>query len=321
MPIEPQSSTFLSRRRCLQLGTFGAAAAPLLGWNIGAAIAAPAADRQRTLRFAHLTDMHVQPEHGAAEGLAQCLRHAQSHQDPVELIVTGGDSVFDAFAVDHARSKMLADLWTGIFKQDCSLPAQHCLGNHDGRGWNDSELGGKAWALEMFGLAKPYHSFDHSGWRFIVLDSVRPNGDHYTSGLDAPQRAWLETELERTPKTMPIVVVSHIPILSITALTFSNDLVEGDVHQIPGGVMHLDGTSLHKLFQKHGNVKLCLSGHMHLNDRCDVDGISYICAGAVSGDWWRGSPARSDEGYGLIDLYSDGSFEYAYTPFGWKVRA
>ncbi len=321
MPVDPRRHAALSRRHCLQLSVLGAAAAPLWGWSAGSALAAPVAERQRTLRFAHLTDIHVQPERGADEGLAQCLRHVQSHQDPVQLIVTGGDSVFDAFAVDHARSKMLADLWKGIFKQDCSLPAQHCLGNHDGRGWDDSEFAGKAWALEMFGLAKPYHSFDQGGWRFIVLDSVRPYEKRYTSGLDPEQRAWLESELERSPKTTPIVVVSHIPIISVTAFSFDHDAVTEDHQRVPGGLMHLDGSSLHELFKKHGNVKLCLSGHMHLNDRCDVDGVSYICDGAVCGDWWNGDPRRSDEGYGLIDLYNDGTFDHAYTPFDWKVRA
>ena len=320
MSVDSRPATTLSRRRCLQWGALSAAAAPLLSLSASATLAAPPAERQRTLRFAHLTDIHVQPELAAAEGLAQCLSHVQSHQDPVELIVTGGDSVFDAFAVDHARSKMLADLWKGIFKQDCSLPAQHCLGNHDGRGWDDSEFAGKAWALEMFGLAKPYHSFEQGGWKFIILDSVRPAGDRYTSGLDAPQRAWLESELNETPKTTPIVVVSHIPILSVTPFSTDHNAVTEDYQRVHGGLMHLDGTALHQLFKKHGNVKLCLSGHMHLNDRCDVDGVSYICDGAVCGDWWRGDPLRSDEGYGLIDLYNDGTFEHAYTSFDWKVR-
>jgi hypothetical protein len=214
-----------------------------------------------------------------------------------------------------------ADLLKSVFKQDCSLAVQHCLGNHDGRGWDDSEFAGKAWALEMFGLAKPYHAFDQGGWKFIVLDSVRPFENRYTSGLDVEQRAWLESELERTPQTTPIVVVSHIPIISVTPFSFDHAAVTEDFQRVPGGLMHLDGTALHTLFKKHGNVKLCLSGHMHLNDRCDVDGISYICDGAVCGDWWNGDPGRSDEGYGLIDLYNDGTFEHAYTPFDWKVRA
>ncbi|MBA4105507.1 MAG: metallophosphoesterase [Pirellula sp.] len=321
MPVDPRQTTSLSRRRCLQLGALGAATAPLWGGVAASALAAPAADRQRTLRFAHLTDIHVKPERGAGEGLAQCLHHVQSHQEPVELIVTGGDSVFDAFGATHERSQQLADLLKAVFKQDCSLPVQHCLGNHDGRGWDDSEFAGKAWALEMFGLAKPYHSFDQGGWKFIVLDSVRPLENRYTSGLDVEQRAWLESELERTPQTAPIVVVSHIPIISVTPFSFDHAAVTEDFQRVPGGLMHLDGTALHTLFKKHGNVKLCLSGHMHLNDRCDVDGISYICDGAVCGDWWNGDPGRSDEGYGLIDLYNDGTFEHAYTPFDWKVRA
>ena len=30
---------------------------------------------------------------------------------------------------------------------------------------------------------------------------------------------------------------------------------------------------------------------------------------------------KLDEGYGLAEFYDDGSFDYAYTPFGWKAEA
>jgi hypothetical protein len=60
---------------------------------------------------------------------------------------------------------------------------------------------------------------------------------------------------------------------------------------------------------------------MHLLDRCETDGIAYICGGAVCANWWEGRRQKIDEGYGLVDLYDDGSFEYAYTPFGWKAVA
>ena len=60
------------------------------------------ASRKRMLRFAHLTDIHVKPEKGAAKGMAAALRHAQSLEDPPEMIFTGGDwhtSLYTAIAV------------------------------------------------------------------------------------------------------------------------------------------------------------------------------------------------------------------------------
>ena len=323
MPDRVPSLSPLTRRRALQWGVAGAALAPLPLRQPAAAAEAAAGKRRRVLRLAHLTDMHVQPELRAAKGLAQCLRHAQSHDDPVELIVTGGDSIMDAFDVDSARSQMLVDLWRGIFKQECSLPVRHCLGNHDSRPWSPTaagELAGKQWATSMYGLDAPYYSFEQSGWRFIVLDSVLPAGNGYTSGLDPQQRAWLEAELKQKPAEQPAAIVSHIPVISVTPLTFEGEHARDGNLQIAGPLMHLDGASLHYLFREH-NVKLCLSGHIHLVDRCEVDGVTYICSGAVSANWWRGNLQRVEEGYGLVDLYNDGSVDYAYTPYGWNAAA
>jgi predicted phosphodiesterase len=63
-----------------------------------------------------------------------------------------------------------------------------------------------------------------------------------------------------------------------------------------------------KLFREAGNIKLCLSGHTHMNDRCEFGGTTYVCAGAVSGAWWRGDNQGFAPSYTQIDLHSDGEF-------------
>ena len=83
------------------------------------------------LTVAHLTDMHVQPELAAAEGLAQCLQRVQSLPVKPGLVITGGDIVMDAFDAGFDRAKTQFDLVTGVFKRECALPVRHCLGNHD----------------------------------------------------------------------------------------------------------------------------------------------------------------------------------------------
>lgn len=308
----------VSRRQALGALAAATLTAPM-AWR---SAAAAETSRRRVLRFAHLTDVHLQPELRAVEGLAQCLRHVHALDDPAELIVTGGDSVMDSFEVDPARSQMLVELWRDMLQRECSLPVRHCIGNHDSRPWaprTAGEIAGKQWAMEMYGLDAPYYSFDQAGWRFIVLDSVLPAGAGYTSGLDPPQRAWLEAELRQKPPEQPALVVSHIPVITVTPLTFDDEHTRDGHHQISGPLMHLDGTALHYLFRDH-NVKLCLSGHMHLVDRCEVDGVAYICGGAVSANWWKGDLQRVDEGYGLVDLYDDGRFDYAYASYGWNAK-
>ncbi len=83
--------------------------------------------------------------------------------------------------------------------------------------------------------------------------------------------------------------------------------------------MHKDCLELKDLFAQHPNVKLCLSGHLHLLDRVDYNGVTYLCNGAVSGNWWKGRHKDCDEGYAVIDLYDDGSFEHQYVKYGWKA--
>ena len=58
------------------------------------------------------------------------------------------------------------------------------------------------------------------------------------------------------------------------------------------------------VFKSHGGVKLCLSGHIHLLDCCEIDGITYICDGAVSANWWKGPIQGLSEGYGVVDLWA-----------------
>ena len=43
--------------------------------------------------------------------------------------------------------------------------------------------------------------------------------------------------------------------------------------------------------------------------------------GAVSGAWWKGPKDRCAEGYGLFDLFDDGTFKHQYVPYGWQAQA
>jgi 3',5'-cyclic AMP phosphodiesterase CpdA len=243
------------------------------------------------------------------------------------MILTGGDLIMDAFSHDAARTTTLWDLWTKTLKDHCSLPVEHCIGNHDIWGWNKKKSGttgeearwGKRWAMDALGLSKPYRTFDKAGWRFVILDSVFPNGDGYVGRLDDEQFAWLEGLLKQTPASTPVLVLSHIPILTITAFTSpKKDVVPR--HEGSASEMMSDMPKLVKLFARHRNVRTCLSGHIHQIDRVDFQGVSYFCNGAVCGAWWKGPNGDCDEGYAIVDLYDDGSVERVYKTYGWIAR-
>lgn len=323
-----KKSSGLTRRRMLT-ATAATCAAP---WLLSGCEQAPAPPpgRKRVLRLAHLTDVHVQPERGAGEGMAQCLQHVHALDDPPEMILFGGDNIMDTFANTKQRGEVQWKLWQKTLKDHCKLPFKACIGNHDVWGWHKersqttgSEPGwGKEWAIDQLQLPGRFYSFDQNGWHFIVLDSTHPapnNPNSYVARLDDEQREWLAGDLQDTPNDRPVLVLSHMPILTVTALKPDSD---GPYPQfrVDQSNMHVDSLFIRRIFEKYGNVKLAVSGHTHQLDRCEFHGTTYCCNGAVCGAWWKGDRPYCDEGYALIDLYDDSTFQIQYVAYHWKVR-
>jgi len=270
--------------------------------------------QQPVLRVAHLTDVHLKNEFGAPDKFVKCLQHVQQQFPKVDLMLNGGDVVFD---MNKENLDTISSQWRlvhSIMKTESSLPVRYCLGNHD-VWWNENSKAetfyGKKYAMEQLQLNKPYYSFMQGGWKFIILDSVHLDIDStwYIGKLGEEQFSWLEQELGNTDVKTPVLVMSHIPILTAT-LMIEDDIV--NKWTMLGGDMHTDTSRIINLFYKHKNVKLCLSGHIHLRDKVVYNDVTYICNGAVSGAWWKGNRRETLPGYGLIDLYADGSFKENY---------
>jgi 3',5'-cyclic AMP phosphodiesterase CpdA len=312
-------SMFADRRRFLSAAALGAVA---LG-------RAPAADpAKRVLRVAHLTDTHIQPELRAGEGVSACLKHVNETTKP-DLILTGGDHVMDSFAQTRGRTQLQWDLWAKTLQQENGVPAKGCVGNHDIWGWHKeksqatgSEPGyGKKWACDALGLDRPYYSFQKAGWKFIALDGVQPGAKPggYSAHLDEPQRDWLTRELRDTPATTPVLVWSHIPIVSVLPTLALRQEPTGDL-SLKAGSAHTDAGAVVALLAKHPNVKACLSGHLHLLDEVRLGGVGFHCNGAVSGNWWKGRHQGVPEGYAVVDLFADGRYTVEYVTYGWRAE-
>lgn len=198
----------------------------------------------------------------------------------------------------------------------------HVIGNHDVGGWaaespltaKDAEYGKQTFA-DRYGGGQTWRSFDHEGWHFILLDSIRhdpgtPRG--FLGWIDDEQTDWLQKDLERTGRKQPIIVVSHIPFFSVVSQ------VQGD----PRAGVNKQGLVnnahvIRKLLARY-NVKLLLSGHGHVLERIEIAGITYIQGGAVCGNWWRGPIFGYPEGFGVVTCRADGTFDFAYRDYGWK---
>jgi 3',5'-cyclic AMP phosphodiesterase CpdA len=325
----------ISRRAALAAGLAAGAAATLP--RRAAALPPAAANApSRVLRFSHPTDIHIQPELGGGEGTAACFRHMLALPDPPAMVITGGDLPMDTASTPEARSKVEWDLFNKVLADTlpASMPVYHTIGNHDvfGRDKKKSKTTGqeahygRKWFLDNFHYDRTYRSFDKAGWHFVILDSIDLNGEgpDFHARIAGEQLDWLKEDLQKTPASIPTVVISHVPIISVANYFDRDDSewsTDGPTLEIKSSRMHVDCRDLDALFQKHPNIKLCLSGHLHLLDTCVYNGITHICDGAVSGAKWKGPKRQTPEGYGVIDLFNDGTFKHEYVTFGWNAAS
>ena len=272
------------------------------------------ADKKPALRIVHLTDVHLKNKFDAPSKFVKCLHHMQQQSPKVDFILNGGDVVFDMNKENISTINEQWSLMKSIMKDECAVPVHYCLGNHD-IWWNENSKGqafyGKHYSMNQLELTRPYYSFMQGGWKFIILDSVHLDIDNtwYIGKLGDEQFTWLENELKTTDPSTPVLVLSHIPIL--TAVLMIEDNIVNKWEML-GGDMHTDTSKIISLFYKHPNVKLCLSGHIHLRDKVVYNNVTYICNGAVSGAWWEGNRRETAPGYGVLDLYADGTFDEKY---------
>ncbi len=278
----------------------------------------------RPFRFVHLADIHVQPERAADRGFAAALRAVEALRPRPDFILTGGDLVFDVMEAGPARARELFALYRRVLADHTALPVRDCLGNHDLFGWR-TRAGvtpqtpgyGRALATEFLRLKSTYYHFDHAGWRFFVLDNIQPGGPRgYQGFLDPPQREWLAAELRATGPQTPIVVVEHIPILTVTPFAYE-EMVRDRTWRLQNSLVCSDTPERLPLLATR-NVRLCLSGHTHQCDRVEYRGTTFVNDGAVSGAWWRGPNRGVEEGFGVFDLAPDGSIRYEYLDYHWE---
>jgi Icc protein len=308
----------MDRRRFL---TLSAATAAYSALPLAAQQPAPKSATPGTLRLIYFTDTHNQPELSANEGTTLALRKIKSLKP--ELCIQGGDHCFDLNAVPRDRSIMLLDQYQKTEQILDGIPIQHVLGNHDIFGLNPNSgipptdpLYGKQ-AFEQRFNTKTYRSFDHNGYHFILLDAIGITAAReFNAVIDPAQIAWLTADLAATPSGTPIIIVSHVPIVSAAA-QYATPRVNANpaLHQYLLG----NAYEILPLFDNH-NVIAVLQGHTHLNETVFWRNIPFITSGAVCGNWWNGSLMGTPEGFTVLEL-DRGTAHWHYETYGWKSVA
>lgn len=308
----------ISRRKLLQLGTGSLAISAISGNSSGIARADQAPSK---FRFAHLTDIHVQPELGAERGFRKCVAAVNALDPRPDFVITGGDLIMDALVVPRERAELEFKIFEDVCR-DFAMPVYHTVGNHDVIGWaKDSAVKpdhhdyGKKVFAERLGQGRTYRSFDFGGWHFILLDSIGQDAEtrEYEGLVDEAQLEWLKKDLAAVGTKQPIVVVTHIPLATAYLL-----LARGPDFSPGPKSMVRNAHELRKLFKPY-RVQLVLQGHVHVRERIDYLNTSYIMSGAVSGGWWKGPTAgEHPEGFGIVDIAGD-QFQWSYQAYGWEA--
>ena len=245
--------------------------------------------------FLFITDTHLQPEMHATEGCRMAFQKARTiHAD---FAIQGGDHIFDGLAVPLSRSLPLFATYEET-QQQLGLKTYHTVGNHDllgiysASGMNPGDENyGKSYFEQHIGPR--YQSFDHKGVHFIVLDSIGLTPERGYYGLvDTFQMQWLKADLAKLSPSAPIVVTSHVPLISAYA-DYSKPPAKAAAYN---SLTVSNGWQIWPLFEGH-NVLGVLQGHTHVNERVEWHGVPYITSGAVSGNWWKGTHLGAAEGF------------------------
>jgi len=283
---------------------------------------------KKSLRFVHLTDMHIHPKPVTERAIQNLLNEIHALAIKPDFVINSGDNIMDSLKRTKEETASQWEAWHSFFRSKINYELYNCIGNHDVWGWslNDPNaetdpLFGKSWAVKELELPNRYYSIDRNGWHFIFLDSPFRDKEKqtYTARIDDEQFNWLANDLKQTGTSKPICIVSHIPVISASVFFDGDCEKSGDWH-IPGAWMHIDARKLKDLFFTYPNIKLAISGHVHLADQTKYLGINYLCNGAASGAWWQGNYHEFPPMYAIIDLYDDGSFNYELVNYDWKRK-
>ena len=261
----------------------------------------PAEKGGGTLRLVFFADVHASPR--ARQNLARAAA-AINHHSP-DLIIAGGDLITEGFS---SSTEAATPRWQAYLEMHQALraPVYPLLGNHDlvaarpDDGSPPSE-DPRSVFREHFGLEQTYRSFDAAGYHFILLDVIAITDDElmYHGKISNQQLQWLQADLDQVKPGTPIVIASHMPLI-----TAYYQATRGATAAAPVNRVVTNSRQLLDLFQDH-NLVLVLQAHLHVDEMLRWQSTTFITGGAICGGWWNGPWHGTEAGYGVVTLAED----------------
>ena len=272
----------MQRRRFIQ-GISAAAAGAFISGSY--AFVPYSSEKKKQLHVGWITDVH----HGycvdAEKRLSAFIDEAG--QRKLDFIIQGGD-----FCHPTKEAGTFMNTWNS-FKGD----KYHVLGNHD------MDKGTKKEIMDLWGMEKPYYSFDQGDFHFVVMDCnyILDNGNYvdyakanfYIDGsrrdlVNPEQIEWLRADLSNTRKQT--VIISHQSFDDVwTGYSVPNKM---DVRK----VIDEANSKLDK-----PKVIACFCGHHHLDHHMEINGVHYFHINSAS-YYYVGDGFGSD---GAKAMYAD----------------
>ncbi|MBK7096720.1 MAG: PQQ-binding-like beta-propeller repeat protein [Saprospiraceae bacterium] len=193
----------------------------------------------QSFNFALFSDLHIQISNPEASGDLENAVESVNNTAGIDFIIVSGDITETGDLLSLKEAKTLLD--------KLKKPYYIIAGNHETK-WSES---GYTDFSKVFGDDK--FSFTHNGIKFIGFTTgpVIKMGDGHISPQDI---AWVKKELSEIPEDMPVIAVTHYPLLA------------GDVD---------NWYEMTDILRKY-NVQLVLGGHYHKNSAVNYDGLSGI---------------------------------------------
>ena len=304
-----------SRRQFIHTAGLAGASA-LLGLPARATWAARSGAAKK-MRLVFFTDVHASAQWETPLALSRAAK-AINDERP-ELVIGGGDFIYDGFEVSAATADPQWDVYMEMHRA-IRAPVEPILGNHDLVAVRPND-GTKPSAdprsvfRQKLGLDRTWRVVDAKGYRFFLLDSVEISDDElmYHGGISSEQLVWLGSELGRTDTDTPIVVATHIPFLSAIP-----QATKGAITPLGANHLVVNNREVLELFTNH-NLLLVLQGHLHAEEMLRWQGTTFITCGAVCGNKWRGPQYGTPEGFGIVNLRPN-RVDWEYKTYGWEAR-
>ncbi len=270
--------------------------------------------QEDSFSFVFMSDIHLQKELNAVDGFKKAIDTINKINP--DFVISGGDQVMDALAVSHEEANAVYDLYLEASK-NLTMPLYNTMGNHDYFGLyskNEAILNHADYGKNLFErkFGKSYYSFEHKGWKFIILNSIAENEQKKYHGLiDEDQVNWIKGKLSNTDASMPIVISTHFPFIS----AYNQWSQERTVASSSSWIIQ-NSKEVLSLFKSH-NLKLVLQGHLHIQEDIEINGIHFITGGSIASNWWEGSYEGFEEGFLKFTIHNN-EFDYQFIDYGWE---